>query len=660
MRIIRLLSLLVCIVLPGMSSASIIAPWTPPVVRGHSANCWGRSYAFNKSLLPSEIISQRDNILADSIKLVAVVDGKEIIWNKTAFNFLSADQEAAHYETSASADKISAHCLCSTEFDGMTRVDMEIKSPNAIHVDSLDLVIPLKPEYAKLFYHSPTYPWYVWDWPKKRINAGMINQGSLRLPYVFLLWLGDDNRGLQIFSESDEALSPANPDSVFDLTTENNVATLKINLLSNTSISAPWKWTFGFIATPVKPWPSDYSKLHYCHMGEFGIEHNKRPAIVGHPSYLDRISDMGVNYLGFHEWWSDEQSLPRPKRVDELNSLLSACRAKGIRFVPYSGAYMSTRSKEYSSDWDSLPMGDHYQYVRPDNGDVCRITCNNTGYADLLVSSYEKAFKQYGFGGLYIDGITQFIFCTNRKHGCGYIGKDGVVHPTMALWSTRDLMKRLYRLVKSQPQPGILISHTSGIIALPALSFCDFYLDGEHMLSLTKIGDPDYPEGVLRAETSGHNFGIPGTQLPIYGNKVEKERARAICALYDIRWMYYPEYQQDIWKAIDSFDIKGAEWMPYWNIDKLLSYSPSCFKVSAYLKKGRGILCVVANLGKQAATATLTANNEAMGLPENCKLVYKDEASGSISVSMPGNTANIDVRPGTFRMISIQADERIQ
>jgi hypothetical protein len=232
-----------------------IKPWTTPVIRGTAVSCWGRTYDYARNILPSRVLSQKDNILAAPFNVQIVVDRKVVGLENPHFSSVTADEEAVRYKTAATAGDITLECLITTEFDGTTRVDMTVTPLKPSRVDSLDLIVPLKCEYAKLFHHSSIYPLYDWQWMEKRMNAGIVKPEGMKLPFVFHIWLGNDDRGIQLFSESDEAWSPADPDSAITVSPANNVTTLRMNVLSDYILTQSWKWTFGFIATPVKPFP---------------------------------------------------------------------------------------------------------------------------------------------------------------------------------------------------------------------------------------------------------------------------------------------------------------------------------------------------------------------------------------------------------------------
>jgi hypothetical protein len=638
-----------------------VPPWPSPELDGDCVRCWGRTYEFRGTLLPSGVFTQGKNLLDSPMHLSARANGAAVTWSASRFSLVGADDESVRFTTRASGSCLSAECRYAVEFDGCTRVDLRLSATRPVRLESLDLLVPLRARHAELFHHSSVYPVYVWDWPTKRLNAGAVGPRGFTLPFVHHLWLGDDDVGMQVFAESDQALFPGDADSVVTVTPKGSVTLLRLNLLSGHRLSGTWEWSFGFVATPVKPYPGGYHDLHYCQYGKYGIEKNRadgQPADTDHPPFLDELKRKGVRFVGYHESWSDEQSLPRPKNPEDLISLIKACHDRGIGLAVYTGCYMSTSSPQYNKDWDVMPIGDHYQYQRPDNGHICRVVCNNTPYPDLLLRLYATAFKRYGLDGLYLDGLTSPLPCSNTKHGCGYVGRDGKVHPTMPIWRTRDMMKRLCRIVHGQGKRGVIVSHTSSSILLPALAFADTYFEGEHLLNYMKIGSPEYPESLLRAEMCGRHFGIPGAQLPSGSSLDERERARTVCLLHDILMIWHLEHQADIWKAFDSFGMTGARWVPFWEAGSIVkSTGIDSVKVSAYVQWGRGALFVIANLGAVQAGTALTVKREPIGLKADVPVRARDEVADT-PLDVHDDTVLVELKPGTFRLVSVWASPR--
>jgi len=517
------------------------------------------------------------------------------------------------------------------------------------------MVVPLKTECASLFHHYPALPVYQWDWPKKQMNCGSVAATGLKLPFVYAIWLGNDHRGIQFFSESDESWSPADHENAVTVTTDGKAAILRMNMLSNIEISREWRWSFGFVATPVKPYLNKHYSIHYCQLGGYGEE---KPAADGGPSQLDVVlKRSGVTHVGCHEMWSDEQSLPRPKRAEDLHSLIKGCHDLGMGLVLYTGSWMSVRSPEFNRDWRSRPIDEHFVYERADNHDKCYYMCPNSGFPDLQLKLYEEAFRQYGMDGLYMDGTAASLPCRNMKHGCGYVGKDRKAHETMPIWKPRETMKRFRQMVHSQPRPCIIVGHTSASITLPILSFVDIYLDGEHLLGQRKLGTDEYPEDILRAEMSGHNFGIPAIQLPISGTPNERERARTVALLHDALMEWGLE-SADIWRAFDSFGMEKIEWKSAQETANLATCDDAQVRISAYLDKGRGALLAVANLGPREAVAKVTVNRRALGLRRG-PLRARDEVS-SEDLPVQDDSVSVRVGDGKFRLISIQTAQSLK
>ena len=85
-----------------------------------------------------------------------------------------------------------------------------------------------------------------------------------------------------------------------------------------------------------------------------------------------------------------------------------------------------------------------------------------------------------GFYGCYTDGLPQVYSCQNTHHGCGYADDQGVLHSTWPLFATREMMKRMYRLIHARHTDAYLVNHVSFNLIIPSMSFTDVYYSGEH------------------------------------------------------------------------------------------------------------------------------------------------------------------------------------
>ena len=70
--------------------------------------------------------------------------------------------------------------------------------------------------------------------------------------------------------------------------------------------------------------------------------------------------------------------------------------------------------------------------------------------AGLIAAHLEKLVEEYGIGGVYLDGTSEPCGCTNTAHGCGFQRPDGSIGPTYPIFDTREMMKRIYTIVRKR------------------------------------------------------------------------------------------------------------------------------------------------------------------------------------------------------------------
>lgn len=69
--------------------------------------------------------------------------------------------------------------------------------------------------------------------------------------------------------------------------------------------------------------------------------------------------------------------------------------------------------------------------------------------------------------GVYLDGTSEPWGCRNLQHGCGYERADGSPGKTYPFFAVRQLMKRIYTVVKSRKPDGLVNVHQSTCMATP-------------------------------------------------------------------------------------------------------------------------------------------------------------------------------------------------
>ncbi len=647
-------------------SEEVPEPWIPLKWNNQQRilSCYGREYRID-SLFPASIKSQNNELLAEPIELRILAGSKNLEKTEVSCETVEIKPGLVRIKNCCKiGQNLKSSTLISAEFDGLLRFDVEISANNSAKIDCLDLIIPFVSEIATLFHYYPTQ--MVWWEPEWDINSGILPQEGLELPFTFHIWIGNDDIGLQWFAESDEGWIPEGRNKVIVIKKKANKTELKINILTETEIESSFRFTFGLIASPVKPFTKKYRTWHYNHQAQWGMEHhrfsshplkNGKPAIKDSPSWLDELQKAGARFLGFHEWWSRLQSLARPYFPDSFQSLLESVHEKDMKLIPYTGVYLSELASEYDPSWrigppEKMYVYDRGKYETQEPLQRAHIMCCNTPYPNLLIDEFEKLFNEYQIDGIYTDGLAVPLPCTNMEHGCGYFDSDGILRPTAAIFQSREMMKKFHHICQSQNRETLFVSHTSACILLPVLSFSDAYLDGEHLLSKKRAATSELPLEALRAEMCGHNFGIPCYVLPSEDPVYGRDYNRGIALVHDVLMPWNIFDQSDIWKAFDSFGVEGSEWIPYWKSDSILKNAkPEGLLISAYAKQNQGLLLVCFNSNETKSRAEINIDEAKLGLRDG--FTVRDAVTDE-GLSLSDGWISFGIKPGSFRLVAAE------
>ncbi|MCD6506462.1 hypothetical protein J7M22_07520 [Candidatus Poribacteria bacterium] len=626
---------------------AVIPPWTPveaeAVGEEVRIEIWGRTYLFEGSPFPTSIITAEREILSSPIRLVGTVDGKPIAWKGTGSALLRRDDDVAVVSGWGESGSLILNVTSHVEFDGMMRVDMVVTNHRTASptLEGLYLEIPLRADRSKLFHYWPG------RWGSAE-NSGAVPQDGLKLPFKPFIWLGWEEGGLSWFAESDKGWRVSDPNCAVEVISQGEGRILRLHLLDSPLNAFPLTITFGLQATPVKPIPRDFHEWRICHGAYYGMVED---------GTLDRMAEMGVRTLVFHESWTPVQNYWITDRETELKRLASECHKRGIKLLLYFGYELSTLAPEWGELSDDVlvknPQGrlaGGYQR-RPPQRDY--IVCYKSEWAERLVEGIAKALDRYGFDGVYLDGTIEPWGCANERHGCGYRTPEGSLRATYPIFAVRSMMRRLYELI--HPRGGLVNAHQSTCCLTPTLSFCHSYWDGEQFGGGELSGDPlrKLPLETFRAEFMGVNFGVPSEFL-VYERPPNWtfEHALAFTLLHNV--LVRPSVRGEklrliskIWTAFSDFGVGEAQWHPYWRNDDLIDVKPQQVKASLYLKGSRALL-VISNLSAQEE---VTGEIE-LKFPLRLKAAF-DAVTGEV-IELEGNRLALPLAPMRARLIRVE------
>ena len=660
-------------------SREVPRPWTPLHTRKRSPGldiaCWGRTYTFGGTSLVDQILSRDTPLLERPVRAVATINGKKARWLPGRRRVLQDDRNQVIFSQAlASQSGISISTRIEFDFDGVARVDWGISSDRVVSLDSLSVEIPIRGDLAKYLYHFPG------EWGGVR-NVGALPKRNLKLGFRPFVWLGDEERGLSWFCESDASWINKDSLGVTEIRHEGRCVLLRINLVSESVNLVPGKhsgkaftgfgedakppapggkvmdvlqFSFGLQATPVKPVETDAWDHRIICIGQATKGFRSRLNVSNRA--LDKLADAGVKTVVLFEHWADAEAYPGTPHTSAARKFVQACHDRGLKVLFYFGFLISDIAPEWESfgkDSLILPKGGYPLFLYdPQPGQSAWRVCLNSAWQDLVADGIARAMERFNLDGVYLDG-TEFPFgCCNTEHGCGHMGPNGTVAPTYPIFGVRSAMRRIYHAVRSRRPNGLVNVHNSTCMTMPTLGWATSYWDGEQFQNIEKgvnVGQL-LPLDAFRAEFMGHQWGVPAEFL-YAGNAYTFEQSWSFSLLHDIPVRPLPHFYADeedhtdedlaltsaIWKVMDRFGRKKAEWLPYWKNKGYVSVKPSGCYASLYKHPKNGVLAVVSNQSGKSKSLTIEFNSK--------KLSIKGD---DISDAMVGST--IVAKEGKIRL----------
>ena len=627
------------------TTGAVPPPWSPIAVNERSLSCWNRVYDFGEGLLPTQIRSGDTDLLTAPARLAVKVDpqpnptwsGVDQQWGPARFTLQRAAQDVAQFTTQADSQVLAAECSWRFEFDGMLLCELSLRAKEApVLTRRIDLVLPFRPESARLYHHNPIKPIAQWDLDHDPFNSGGVSPEGLFLPFVNTLWIGDEKRGLQWFAESDEGV--ASLGYFASLNTE-RVLTLNLTGLRRLTVDEPFRFTFGLMASPVKPMlPTDAVRWSWQIIGDESL----KPDSPDPAGRLEQSHSRGINSsFAVNITELVQRGRKDPEFKAAWQKLNRAAKTAGITLqacISWSTMAADHRAtpEGITKDWLMWPE------LAMDYEGMLYYPCVGGGFREWFLKAAEEGFRDFGLGGVYLDGPGIAVLCANRSHGCGYEDSRGV-HQTLPILAARDLMKRLYMISRSGPEPGLIVAHMSGFVQLPSLSFADAILGTEHIAGWYPDQNPRYTLAGFRAEVMGHQYGLPA--LWLYKNKERPTLYSALSLLHNMIPTSFDGTTVAFSEAYQEFEAFEAQWIGYWEPARPVDTTQGQLKVSSYLKPGVGTLTTVANLSLDAVEAKLTFDKALLGLEEPHVIEVVDSREAEVSGD------DLSMKPGGWVLV---------
>ena len=650
-------------------------------------NVWNRSYKMSTSPIFSSIISGGVELLSSPMRFVGEVSGKDFVLDCVGNSPIrSNDDEVATCTQFMQGNRLIVNTSVKTEYDGMVDCHITLTSAGrtvaqVFGLEDIDngarvlskfwVDIPLNKDVAR-FYHYAKQEKALFDGkelttPTSLYQAGDMPKSSLKLPFVHQVYTGNDDVGLSVFFESDKNWQIADKNNAVEFIVNDNEVVLRLHLLDSEPILwqnkgdnsgqdlCPITFRFMIMATPVKPLSNNlYTEkpLHIDCFKKIPVDYEDflfNPFDDSGEIAFDRIKRLGVNTLYIHEKWNDLQNSPllTEKSANRLKLIVKEGHKRGIKVIPYFGYEISTLSPIFANRGEEFVYGDltwfwyRYPWQR-----ALRV-CYNSGYKDIFVKGLIDLCDEFGFDGLYLDSLFAADPCNNVKHGCGYVGYDGKIHPTYPVFAVRDTYKKLY--LELQKRGKTLNCHSYGTFPTCVLPYVTSMWEGESVQALFMKGDlKTLPEGYYRALYTGKSLGVPVFMLcysnpPIWTYRQAVSNALLFGALPKPVDTGAPlEETSLLWKALDDFNVKKSVFKPYFKND--ITTSVKEVKVSYYDGKKSMLLFVVNTINSPSGKAKIT-------LPITAKKIV-DAVTGGV-VAQNSNVIDVEFDKFDYKIIKV-------
>lgn len=574
----------------------VLPPWSPLSVQGRTVHCWGRAYDF-ATPLPGGLRSAGAELLAGTPAVNVTAGGQRLKLKASDVRVTRQSPTRCRLEGrlqyGLGQGSLTLTTSTTVEYDGLIWTELACDQPAQLQGLSVEFALPAA---RALYRHRHSAGWNSSEFTGLLPSGEGVVDRSGFLPYY---WLGDNDRGLFWFCETDEMWPNGRSDSAVEVVRQGQTVALRLNLLAEgQKLPAGWRYAFGLQATPVKPLPA--------HWRAFRLQ----PGRNGNVSIMWPTPQKdSIRYFGYPE--ATEPAL-FAARVDKLH-------AAGVRAVPYLClSFLSAACPEwpfFRKFWAMGPVDASSSDVAQYGAGFAMVSPVGKDYADFIVAKTADCVKRYGLDGLYHDN-THPYGSANLDAGVGY-EREGQRRPTYPLLGYRELYRRMYAVLKGGPRPSgqtFSMAHMSGKVAIPILAYEDAYLDGEHFRGLVKDSYLDLMSlETFRTEYMGRQWGLIPCFLPEFDAEHQKavEPTRGLMALLMIHdvtvwpiWCNTEEANRAL-EALDRFGYVDAAFTGYWEAAAPAHTDLGDVHVSAYRRPDGQVLLIVANVGKEDREGTV-------------------------------------------------------
>ncbi len=595
---------------------TVIAPYTPLVVKGNEVSLLGRKVTVNKDGFPSQIQTfytpemteyskTPNNLLTEAIHFHFVKpDGKSMVLKSKGLQFTKTEPGTVQWTAISSNDTLKMEVTASLEFDGFIAYTVKVEALQDADLKDIDMHIPFKKDVAKYLmglgqkggYRPDNFEWK-WDVAHKNqdgawigtVNAGL--QYSLRdekyvrplntnfylqKPLLLPTSWGNDNKGGITVAEKGDAILANNYSGERQMK-KGDVLYYNFNLLITPfhTINTDFQWANRFYHAykpidTIKAAGATIINIHHATAINPFINY---PFIAWKKmqAYIDSAHDAGLKVKIYNT-------------IRELSD--HAYETFAMRSL---GHEIYSPGKGGGFSWLQEHLGNDYiaAWFVPELKDAAIINSGQNRWHNYYVEGMNWLTQNVGIDGIYLDDVA----------------------------FDRVTMKRVKRVLTKDGHPGIIDLHSANQYdkADGFNNSANLYM--EHFPYLNRLWFGEYfdyehntPDFFL-TEVSGIPFGLMGEMLQGGGNAW---RGMVFGMTNRLPWSDGAD-PRPIWKVWDSFGMKGTKMIGYWVDTNPVKTGNDKVLATVYKKNG-AVLVSIASWADADTTIQLKIDWKQLGI----------------------------------------------
>ena len=575
---------------------TVIAPYTPLIVKENTISLLGRKVEINKDGFPKQIqtfftpemtgYSKLPNdLLTEPIHFhfTKMTDGKNVTLKSQGVRFTKTEPGTVQWKAVSSNDTLQMEVTASMEFDGFIAYTVKVKALQDVDLKDITMHIPFTKDVAKYMmglgqkggYRPENFEWK-WDVTHKNQDGA---------------WIGNVNAGLQYSLRDEKYVRPLNTNFYLQKPLllpsswgNDNRGGIKVSAVGKSILADNYSgerklvkgeelyYNFNLLITPFHPINTDFQ-------WETRFYHAYKP--------IDTIKATGATIINIHHATAINPYINYPFIAwKKMKAYDDSAHAAGLKVKIYNTirelsnhayetfALRSLGHEIYSSgkgggfSWLQEHLGDDYiaAWFVPQLKDAAIINSGMNRWHNYYVEGMNWLTQNVGIDGIYLDDVA----------------------------FDRVTMKRIKRVLTADGHPGIIDLHSANQYDKNDGFNNSANLYMEHFPYLNRLWFGEYfdyeknsPDFFL-TEVSGIPFGLMGEMLQGGGNPW---RGMVFGMTNRLPWSDNAD-PRPIWKVWDNFGMKGTQMIGYWVESNPVKTDNEKVLATIYKKKGTALVSI--------------------------------------------------------------------